>query len=153
DGIPLDRLLRIHTDSPEYNEANRSGMFYAQCWALAHYLLSTPERSAQLTMFLDRMDRGDDLDAALAAAMQVNLVQLEQDVRAAPLAGSFATTQLDLVQLDVPDIEPPLPAAPADVLTALGELLERFGGSSAGGAEDHFKLALVWDPRHARARA
>ena len=153
DGMPLDRLLRIGLESPEYSEADHSGGFYAQCWALAHYLLSEPGRSARLGGFLDQLNRGGDIDAAFPAALQASVLEIEQSSREAALAGSFGTTQLDLVQLNLPDLEPPLAAGPADVLTALGQLLARLGGANARAAEDHFKLALVWDPRHARARA
>ena len=37
--IPLDRLIRVAHDSPEYNERNRQGILYAESWAFAHYLM------------------------------------------------------------------------------------------------------------------
>jgi Flp pilus assembly protein TadD len=36
--MPLETLLRVNHDSPEYNERNRTGLFYAQSWALVHML-------------------------------------------------------------------------------------------------------------------
>ncbi len=38
--IPLEVLLKVDRNSPYYNEANRASMFYAESWALVHYLLS-----------------------------------------------------------------------------------------------------------------
>src|SRR5215831_16327875 len=37
--IPLKQLFDIRDNSPEYNEESKQGMFYAESWAIAHYLL------------------------------------------------------------------------------------------------------------------
>ena len=37
--LPLERLLKVDYQSPEYNEQSRSTVFYAQSWALVHYFL------------------------------------------------------------------------------------------------------------------
>ena len=37
--IPIDRLLAVAHDSPEYNEKNRTGLFYAESWLLTHMLM------------------------------------------------------------------------------------------------------------------
>src|SRR3989442_325921 len=37
--IPLKRLLAVQTGSPEYNEESKQGMFYAESWAMVHYLM------------------------------------------------------------------------------------------------------------------
>jgi tetratricopeptide (TPR) repeat protein len=36
--LPLDTLFQADQDSPEYNEAGRQDQFYAQSWAMAHYV-------------------------------------------------------------------------------------------------------------------
>ncbi len=36
--IPLEGLLSADASSPYYNEANRASVFYAESWALTHYL-------------------------------------------------------------------------------------------------------------------
>ena len=47
--LPLKDLLGVTHDSPLYNEGQRRGMFYAESWALVHFLLSSePDRSRQL---------------------------------------------------------------------------------------------------------
>ena len=46
--IPLGQLMTIDRASPMYNEGSRRGVFYAEAWALTHYLtLGSPERRAQ----------------------------------------------------------------------------------------------------------
>jgi tetratricopeptide (TPR) repeat protein len=41
--IPIDVLLQVDSHSPYYNEENRASLFYAESWALVHYLLMDPE--------------------------------------------------------------------------------------------------------------
>ena len=38
--MPLHELFSVDVDSPQYNEANRQGVFYAESWLLTHYLVS-----------------------------------------------------------------------------------------------------------------
>ena len=37
--IPLDVLFKVDQSSPYYNERNQTSMFYAESWALTHYLM------------------------------------------------------------------------------------------------------------------
>jgi tetratricopeptide (TPR) repeat protein len=37
--IPIDTLLEVDHQSPYYNENNRASVFYAESWALVHYLM------------------------------------------------------------------------------------------------------------------
>jgi tetratricopeptide (TPR) repeat protein len=37
--IPIDQLVQVDYSSPYYNEQNRTSVFYAESWALMHYLL------------------------------------------------------------------------------------------------------------------
>lgn len=65
--IPIESLLMADAQSPYYNEQNRASMFYAESWAIVHYLLLDPEaRKRQLLFnFLSSWDaRGDQLEAA-----------------------------------------------------------------------------------------
>jgi tetratricopeptide (TPR) repeat protein len=40
--IPIDALMQAGADSPHYNEQNRATVFYAESWAIVHYLLMDP---------------------------------------------------------------------------------------------------------------
>ena len=47
--IPIDVLLEANAQSPYYNEENRVSVFYAESWAIVHYLMMDPEaRKRQL---------------------------------------------------------------------------------------------------------
>jgi Tfp pilus assembly protein PilF len=41
--IPVPALLQADHSSPYYNENNRASVFYAESWAIVHYLLTDPE--------------------------------------------------------------------------------------------------------------
>jgi hypothetical protein len=41
----LPQLLAVTTDSPDYNEEMRAGLFYAQAWALTHFLVCGEDRT------------------------------------------------------------------------------------------------------------
>ena len=65
--IPIESLLMADAQSHYYNEQNRASMFYAESWAIVHYLLLDPEaRKRQLLFnFLSTWDAsGDQLAAA-----------------------------------------------------------------------------------------
>jgi len=41
--IPIETLLQVDENSPYYNEQNRTSIFYAESWALVHYLMLDPD--------------------------------------------------------------------------------------------------------------
>jgi tetratricopeptide (TPR) repeat protein len=41
--MPIETLLEVSESSPYYNEKNPASVFYAESWALVHYLLLDPE--------------------------------------------------------------------------------------------------------------
>ena len=56
--IPLTELLAVDHRSPLYNEGERRGVFYAESWALVHYLLlGNPQRKGQLATYLAEVRR------------------------------------------------------------------------------------------------
>jgi tetratricopeptide (TPR) repeat protein len=58
--LPTEELLRVDHKSPHYNEANKSSIFYAQSWALTHYLLvgDRGAHSKKLHEYLDELSEG-----------------------------------------------------------------------------------------------
>ncbi|HEX8748149.1 MAG TPA: tetratricopeptide repeat protein [Pyrinomonadaceae bacterium] len=55
--LPLKTLLAVDRKSPHYNESSKAGVFYAQSWALTHYLMlgNGGKRQEQLARFIDRL--------------------------------------------------------------------------------------------------
>jgi Tfp pilus assembly protein PilF len=65
--IPIDALLLADEHSPYYNEANHATMFYAESWAIVHYLMLDPDaRKRQLLKaFMSTWDAsGNQVEAA-----------------------------------------------------------------------------------------
>ncbi|MGH9314838.1 MAG: peptidase MA family metallohydrolase, partial [Vicinamibacterales bacterium] len=57
--LKLDALLAVQPDSPLYNEGDRRSVFYAQSWALVHYLLhGTPPRRDWLVKYMSAIEAG-----------------------------------------------------------------------------------------------
>lgn len=68
--IPIEALLLADSQSPYYHEENRVSVFYAESWAIVHYLLLDPEARKQQLMekFLSAWDAtGNPLEAAQQA--------------------------------------------------------------------------------------
>lgn len=73
--------------------------YYAQAWAMTHYFMSTPERTAALRQYLAAVLRGENPVEAMRAATGRSLEQLQNDVRRYI---SGVTTVLT-PQIEIPD--------------------------------------------------
>ena len=68
--IPIEILLEVDHQSPYYNESNRASVFYAESWALVHYLMMDKDARQQqlLKNFLGAWQKsGSQVQAAQAA--------------------------------------------------------------------------------------
>jgi tetratricopeptide (TPR) repeat protein len=68
--LPLEVLFRVGPDSPYYNEAEKTNVFYAESWALVHYLMTEASRQkdAQLSKYIALVENGNDpVEAAKSA--------------------------------------------------------------------------------------
>jgi hypothetical protein len=67
--IPLKDLLAVNRESKEYHEGNLQGVFYAESWALVHYLMiGSPERREQLGTYVGLIAAGQTIDDAFRNA-------------------------------------------------------------------------------------
>jgi tetratricopeptide (TPR) repeat protein len=63
--FPLETLLAVTHDSPEYSETHRASIFYAESWALVHYLQhGSDSRADQVARFLNLLSSGRPLEEA-----------------------------------------------------------------------------------------
>ena len=68
--LPIETLLNVERESAYYNEANRASVFYAESWALVHYLMLDPDSQQRqlLKNFLTAWDKnGNQIEAARQA--------------------------------------------------------------------------------------
>jgi tetratricopeptide (TPR) repeat protein len=79
--LPLRTLFEVDYKSPHYNEANKQGIFYAQSWALMHYLIAgRPGKSAQLGKFMELLNRKVPVERAFQEAFEVSLETMEREL-------------------------------------------------------------------------
>lgn len=80
----------------------RIGDYYAQAWALTHYLMSTPERRQMLNQYLTGVIRGGDPEAAMQAATGRTSAELQNDMRRYLLGRiTYYTLQIDIPMPEV----------------------------------------------------
>jgi TPR repeat protein len=58
--LPFAEFFAVDHDSPHYNETDRASMFYAQAWAVTHWLLLGDKGAnrPRLQKFMERLDAG-----------------------------------------------------------------------------------------------
>lgn len=80
--LPIEALMAADATSAVYNEGERRGMFYAQAWALTHYLLlGNDVRRAQLPEYLRLRDEGKSVADAIRGAFGCEPKVLEDELR------------------------------------------------------------------------
>ena len=149
--IPLSELVAVDHSSPMYNEGSRRGLFYAQSWALMHYLTFGNEtRRAQLLRYLTSMRTGTSFDEALRKEFGTDLSPIEKELRQyvanftfPAVKGTFETTARAVVE------------ARAEMLSEgeaqgyLGDLLAR--SDRTDDARAYLKGVITSSPDSARA--
>lgn len=151
--IPLRELFAITQSSPIYDEATRAGVFYAQSWALVHYLLHNDGRSEKLHRFLGLLRDGKSVDDAFDEAFGMSFSALEQALRTYIRGDSFTYFARDVGELAIPALPEPA-AMPHDaVLHQLGSLLAQTRPENAALAERFFQAAVAANERNAGAHA
>ena len=88
--IPLSELVAADQGSPLYVDAKHRSRFYAQSWALMHYLqVGNPARSSQLKTFLQRVASREDPVSAFNESFP-DAAKLESEL--SHYVGKFAFT-------------------------------------------------------------
>ncbi|HEY0512006.1 MAG TPA: tetratricopeptide repeat protein [Thermoanaerobaculia bacterium] len=151
--IPLTTLFALDERSPEYNETSRRGGFYAESWALVHYLISgSPERHRQTAEYLRLAQSGAPPDRIFAQAFGAGPAALEREL------GLYVKRYLfDVTRVPIrPEANLAMEARPMawpDVLYRLGDLLGNLSDDHLAAAAEHFRAALAARPDHAPSLA
>src|SRR5437660_2904998 len=80
---PFRQLFAVDNYSPEYNEGSKRGMFYAESWALVHYLIlgNGGQRMPQLGKFIQLTSSGVAVDEAMKQAFQIDAEGLQKELK------------------------------------------------------------------------
>jgi len=152
--IPLQTIVAVDQQSPLYNETDKASIFYAESWALVHYLILGEEQkfAKQMGAFAMALSKGQSLDDAAWSALGISAAELESGLRrhigrdvfqSQNLAYSERIAKLSAIQ--------PTPVSEADVHATLGDLLLQMDRRDEAKAE--LAAALALDDSHGPAHA
>jgi tetratricopeptide (TPR) repeat protein len=149
--IPLETLLAVDQDSPFYVEADRKNLFYAESWALTHYLLRPNGRRDQFRQFIRALAQGASIDLSFRQAFQTDYATIERELGNYVRQGLYPVEEVTFAQqLGIKTETPtaPLshlsPLSEAEVQAYLGDMLWRIHRSIDG--EAHLNRALSINP-------
>jgi len=104
--IPLAELIAVDFSSPLYNESSRRSIFYAESWALTHYLLlERPGGAASISRYLEFLAAGASSERAFTTAFDSSLDQVDAALRQYIRRGVMKSSVLTLrerVDVDEP---------------------------------------------------
>jgi tetratricopeptide (TPR) repeat protein len=150
--LPLKTLLVVDQTSPFYLETDKKNLFYAESWALIHYLLHDGggKRRPQFGKFIQAMAQGKSASDSFNAAFQIDIATLERELRSYIARGSYSTEEAPLnKQVEFAADMVTAALGEAEVQAYLGDLLWRIQRSGEG--EAFLNRALSIDPKLAMA--
>jgi len=151
--LPLRTLFQVDQKSPYYNERDKQSIFYAESWALIHYLILGDEgkRMAQMGKFVELLSASVPMERAFQQAFAMSFESMEKELHAyiqrdryPIISGSFTNK----VGYDASMQSTPLTEAEAQAY--LGDLLLH---SNRAESETYLLKALALDPNLAMANA
>lgn len=151
--LPLRTLFKVDEKSPYYNERDKQSVFYAESWALMHYLILGKEgqRRPQMGNFLKLMAANVPLEQAFQQAFAMSFESMEKELREyirhdryPVMTGQFKSKLV---------VETDMQAAPiseAEAQAYLGDLLLH---SNRADSEGYLQKSLALDPNLPMANA
>ncbi|MCA1556918.1 MAG: tetratricopeptide repeat protein [Acidobacteria bacterium] len=154
--LPLETLLAADSKSPVYNERHSRELFYAQSWALVHYLMlgRGGERQSDLYRFVELLAEGAPLNQSFKQVFQTELAALESELREY-VKRDKRPTQAALFDRRAVAVKTEemrsAPLSEAEAKYYLGDLL--LHTNRLDEAAGYLKEALNLNPSHAMANA
>jgi Flp pilus assembly protein TadD len=144
--MPLPDLFAVTHDSPEYNEQERQGVFYAESWLLTHYLMiGSPARRASFGRFTALLREGQIPEQAFTNAFHTSLSSMQKEVTSYLHLGKFDSLNLSVrSSLLTAQAMATRPIGPAETCFTLGDELARIGRGED--AEPLFNRSLKLAP-------
>lgn len=151
--LPLRTLFQVDQKSPYYNERDKQSVFYAQSWALVHYLVlgNGGQRLNQLSRFVELMSANVPMEDAFKQAFSMTFETMEKELkeyikhdRYPIISGHFERKLDSEIEMQA------TPITEAQAQAYLGDLLLH---SNRADAEGYLQKALALDPDLAMAHA
>lgn len=152
--LPLRTLFAVDHYSPYYNESGKRGVFYAESWALVHYLIlgNNGQRLPQLGKFLQLIGANVGIDDAFKQAFQMDVESLEKELRKFIEGHTFKMQTATFEhKLEFDSDMKVAPLTEAEAQSYLGDLLLHI--NRLDDAEARLQQALALDPNVTMAQA
>jgi thioredoxin-like negative regulator of GroEL len=156
--IPLDVLVEVDHKSDYYNVPNKQTLFYAQSWALVHYLMTGEKgrRQTDLTRFVNQIRRGTPQQEAFEEAFGEDYASMQRRLKEhlKLLSVMFFQGKLDQATEEVTVEFQPIEAPRAegylaDIWITSGRLdeaeaaLKKLAASDSAGGDIQFRLGRI----------
>ena len=151
--LPLRKLFQVDQNSPYYNERDKQSIFYAEAWALMHYLIlgNDGQRAGQVSKFVTAMSTGLSMETAFQQTFNMTFENMEKELHAYIQRDRypvFAGTFKNKVDYDLSMQASPISEAEANAY--LGDLLLK---SNRAESEAYLQKALALDANLPMANA
>lgn len=150
--LPLRTLFQVDHKSPHYNEGKKQSIFYAQSWALMHYLLiGKAGKVEKLGKFMDLIRDNVPMESAFQQAFEVSFESMEKELRDYVKQDryNFITGHFQR-KLELDTSAAAVPLTEAEAQAYLGDLLWH---SRRADAVKYLEKALQLDPNLGMAHA
>jgi len=145
--LPLRELFAVTQDSPQYNEREHQGIFYAESWLLTHYLMTGQNSGlrSKLAVFTTLLRRGQETEQAFTNAFGKPLSVAEKELREYSHEGRFEPLTM-MVRANLLSAQPMATRGlvRVEVCYRLGDALLRVGRLEE--AESYFLQAKKFAP-------
>ncbi len=144
--IPLQDLLGVRHGSPIYNERDKQGIFYAESWALCHYLMFGDKnvRRPQMAEFANLINQAVPDDRAFSQAFKMTPAEMEKQIRSYIGRSTYTINVYNLASTEGEKEIAVRPISEGEAQFYLGNLLART--KRLDEAEALFKQAVALEP-------
>src|ERR1041384_21124 len=152
--LTLAQLFQIERGSADYVAEERNDIFYAESWALVHYLISGNggRRQLQLLRFMEMLAAGLPVERSFAQAFHADYQTIERELTTYVARGEYPVRVIALD--DRSSTEPELPEqslSEAEAQYYLGDLLLHI--ERPEDAAKYLQRAVALEPQLAEAHA
>lgn len=152
--LPLETVFGVDHSSPFYNESKKKSMFYAQSWALIHYLTHgrSGERQPQLARFLELLTARIPVGESFKQAFGTDYASLEKELKDYVRQDRYRAKVVSFDEPEVFNTDSKIDKlSEAQALAYLGDLL--LHTHRLEDAEQQLKKALMLAPELSAANA
>jgi len=135
--LPLRELFAVTHDSPQYNESSRQGIFYAESWLLAEFLVAgnQPALRARFGQYTGLLREGQSAEAAFTNALRITLPGMTAELQRYLANGEFPPLSLRVTgNLAAPVTITTHVMTPVEIYFRLGDELLRINRLDAAAA-------------------